>query len=275
MKNNQLKDILAHARQRLADRIDADILVAHALNQERAYLYAHDQDVLEDHIIEYIHQLIKRRLLGEPIAYLLGHKEFFGRRFAVTPDVLIPRPETELLIDQALALDLSPQAKVVDIGTGSGCVGLTLAAERPHWTVCVSDVSPQALMVCQQNRKDLNLTNVVALQGSLFQPWGDQSFDLIVANLPYLSPDDPHLKEGDLRYEPQLALVAEDQGQALMAELIQHAPTHLIYGGHILLEHGFEQQTIILQMLMDAGFSDVRGLSDLAGRPRAVMATWS
>lgn len=274
MKNNRLKDILAHARQRLADRIDADILVAHALNQDRAYLYAHDHEVLEDDIIEQIHQLIKRRLLGEPIAYLLGHKEFYGRRFRVSPDVLIPRPETELLIDQVLALELSPHAKVVDIGTGSGCIGLTLAAERPHWTLCVSDVSPQALAVCQHNRKDLNLTNVVALQGSLFQPWRDQSFDLIVANLPYLSPDDPHLNEGDLRYEPELALVAEDQGQALMANLVQQAPAHLICGGHILLEHGFEQQDIVKQMLIHAGFSDVRGLHDLAGLPRVVMARW-
>lgn len=274
MKNNRLKDMVAHARQRLSDRIDADVLVAHALGQERAYLYAHDDDILEDPIIDQIHQLIKRRALGEPVAYLLGYKEFYGRRFTVNSNVLIPRPETELLIEQALGLHLSTHAKLVDIGTGSGCIGLTLAAERPNWTVCVSDISPDALAVCQKNRQDLNLTNVVTLQGALFQPWRDQQFDLIVANLPYLSPDDPHLNEGDLRHEPQLALVAQDQGQALMADLIQHAPKHLICGGHILLEHGFEQQDWVEHMLTEAGFSNIQGLRDWAGHPRAVMATW-
>ncbi len=275
MKTTRLKDVLAQASDKLQNRREAEILMAHALQQDRTFLYTHDQDDLTESELSSIYQLLKRRLLGEPIAYLLGEKEFYGRSFKVTPAVLIPRPETEMVIDQALGLVLSKNAKVLDVGTGSGCIGLTLAAERPSWIVCISDASQDALSVCQHNRQAMNLTNVVMHHGSLLTPWKDQTFDLIVANLPYVAPDDAHLTQGDLRFEPKMALVADDQGQSLIRPLIATAPKHLNPGGHIILEHGYDQQGAFLQALKDAGFTEITGLTDLAGQPRLVMGCWN
>ncbi len=275
VKNTRLKQVLEQARMRLSDRLEADLLVSHALQKDRTYLYAHDHIDLNDEQLAAIHQLIKRRQLGEPVAYLLGHKEFYGRSFEVSPAVLIPRPETELIIDQALHLALPKNAKVVDVGTGSGCIGLTLAIERPNWVVCVSDVSANALAVCQQNRHILNPTNVVIQQGALLNPWRDQRFDLIVANLPYIAPNDPHLDNADLGHEPHMALVADGDGLELIFSLIQQAPNHLHPGGYMVLEHGFEQQVAIEKALIEQGFDEVSGLKDLAGQPRLVIGRWS
>lgn len=275
VKTTGLKQVLEEARVRLGDRLEADLLVSHALQKDRTYLYAHDHIDLNDQQLAAIHQLIKRRQLGEPVAYLLGHKEFYGRSFEVTPAVLIPRPETELIIDQALTLTLPPNAKVVDVGTGSGCIGLTLAIERPNWMVCVSDVSTDALAICQKNRQTLNPTNVVIQQGPLLSPWRDQRFDLIVANLPYIAPNDPHLDNADLGHEPQMALVANDEGLELIFTLIHQATNHLHPGAYIVLEHGFEQQVDIENALIEQGFDEVLGLKDLAGQPRLVIARWA
>lgn len=274
VKNTGLKQVLEQARVRLDNHLEADLLVSHALQKDRTYLYAYDHIDLNDQQLAAIHQLIKRRQLGEPVAYLLGHKEFYGRSFEVTPAVLIPRPETELIIDQALNLELPPNAKVVDVGTGSGCIGLTLAIERPNWVVCVSDVSADALAICQKNRQTLNPTNVVIQQGALLSPWRDQRFDLIVANLPYIAPNDPHLDDADLGHEPQVALVANDEGFELIFTLIHQAPNHLHSGAYIVLEHGFEQQVAIEKALIEQGFDEVLGLKDLAGQPRLVIARW-
>lgn len=152
MKTTRLKAILLQAREKLGDPLEADVLIAHALDKDRAYLYAHSEDDLTETQLAKIYHFIKRRQLGEPVAYLLGYKEFYGRSFKVSPAVLIPRPETEMLIDHIQSLDLPLSAKVLDVGTGSGCIGLTLALEHPSWVVCVSDVSNEALAVCQQNR---------------------------------------------------------------------------------------------------------------------------
>jgi len=274
VKNTRLKDVLAQASQKLNHRLEAEMLIAHALQQDRAHLYAHGQTELTETQLSTIYALIKRRQLGEPIAYLLGHKEFYGRSFVVTPMVLIPRPETEMIIDQAKELPLPHHAKVLDVGTGSGCIGLTLAAEHPTWIVCVSDCSAQALSVCQQNRQAFNLTNVVMQQGDLLGPWRGQRFDLIVANLPYIAPDDPHLSQGDLRHEPTTALVADQAGLSLIHQLIEQAPNHLNPGASLILEHGHDQQPMLEQALQAQGFVAVCGLQDLAGQPRLVMGRW-
>lgn len=274
MKAARLKDILATATDKLQHRFEAEVLIAHALQKDRAYLYAHDQTQLSDDQLSQIHQLIKRRKLGEPIAYLLEKKDFYGRSFKVTSAVLIPRPETELIIDQANHLRLPHHAKVLDVGTGSGCIGLTLAAEHPNWTVCASDCSKEALLVCQHNRQALDLTNVVMHQGDLLLPWRGQTFDLIVANLPYIAPNDPHLQQGDLRHEPATALVADEAGLSLMRQLIEQAPHCLNLGGYLILEHGYDQQAQLRAALETQGFTEIQGLQDLAGHARLVMGRW-
>lgn len=273
MNTTALKTILATAKDRLNDPLEAEVLVAHALGADRSYLYAHSTDPIDFETVTAIHHLIKQRQLGTPVAYLLGHREFYGRLFKVTPDVLIPRPETEAIIDQANALNLSDQAKVVDVGTGSGCIGLTLALEHPSWTVCVTDACADALSVCRDNRQAHQLTNVAIHQGDLLEALSDQTFDLIVANLPYVAPNDPHLSQGDLPCEPQHALVADQHGLALIERLIADAPHHLIRPGHLIIEHGFDQQTQIVDMLRQHGFDAIKPGTDLAGTPRLVVAS--
>ncbi|MDR9390308.1 MAG: peptide chain release factor N(5)-glutamine methyltransferase [Wenzhouxiangella sp.] len=273
MNTTALKTILATAKDRLNDPLEAEVLVAHALGADRSYLYAHSTDPIDSETVTTIHHLIKQRQLGTPVAYLLGHREFYGRLFKVTPDVLIPRPETEAIIDQANALNLSDQAKVVDVGTGSGCIGLTLALEHPSWTVCVTDACADALSVCRDNRQAHQLTNVAIHQGDLLEALSDQTFDLIVANLPYVAPNDPHLSQGDLPCEPQHALVADQHGLALIERLIADAPHHLIRPGHLIIEHGFDQQTQIVDMLRQHGFDAIKPGTDLAATPRLVVAS--
>lgn len=274
MNSRRLSDIRRQAGEKLNHEAEADILISHALEKDRSFLYAHDQDELSHIQLTAIHQLIKRRQLGEPVAYLLGHKEFYGRSFKVTPAVLIPRPETEMLIEQVAGLGLAKNTKALDVGTGSGCIGLTLAADHPSWVVCVSDISEAALAVCQENRHTMHLTNVVIRHGALLEPWRGQTFDLIVANLPYIAPDDHHLDEGDLRHEPKSALIADNQGRALMDELIEKVPQHLNPRGHLILEHGFDQQPKLMAALIDAGFHGVSGIKDLSGQPRLVIGHW-
>lgn len=273
MNTTALKAILATAKDRLDDPLEAEVLVAHALGTDRSYLYAHSTDPIDSETVTTIHHLIKQRQLGTPVAYLLGHREFYDRLFKVTPDVLIPRPETEAIIDQANALNLSDQAKVVDVGTGSGCIGLTLALEHPSWTVCVTDVCADALSVCRDNRQAHQLTNVAIHQGDLLEALSDQTFDLIVANLPYVAPNDPHLSQGDLPCEPQHALVADQHGLALIERLIADAPHHLIRPGHLIIEHGFDQQAQVVEMLRQHGFDAIKPGTDLAGTPRLVVAS--
>lgn len=274
VKTTRLKEILDQARMRLSSRLEADVLVAHAIGQDRAYLYAHDNDHLDDGALDAVAAIIKKRQLGHPVAYLLGSKEFYGRSFKVDPNVLIPRPETELLIDHIQSLPLPAQTKAVDVGTGSGCIGLTLAAENPQWLVCVTDLSEDAVRVCQTNRDTLGLMNVVIYKGSLLQPLTGQTFDLIVANLPYISSEDPHLSQGDLRYEPTMALIAENQGLSLIHQLIKTAPRYLNSVGHLVLEHGHDQQEALVDTLVEVGFEEITRLTDLAGQPRALSATW-
>ena len=267
--------MVASAKDRLDDAFEAELLVAYAAGVERSHLYAHPEDCLSLEQVERAHNFIRRRQLGTPIAHLLGQREFYGRVFKVTPNVLIPRPETEGIVDEVHALPLCNQAKVVDVGTGSGCLGLTLAMEYPTWTVCTTDISNEAIEVCQENRLAHRLSNVAIYQGDLLEPLNGQMFDLIVANLPYVAPNDPHLTQGDLPHEPQQALVAEMDGLAVIEKLIAQAPSHLIRPGHLIVEHGFDQQAQIIRRLRQHGFDLIKPVKDLSGKPRLVVASIS
>jgi release factor glutamine methyltransferase len=252
-------------------RLEAQILIARALEVNRAWLVAHDRDRPTAHQQHAIETLIARREAGEPVAYILGEREFYGRTFKVSPDVLIPRPDTELLVEAALErLPPDAPARVLDIGTGSGCIALTLALDRPAWQLTAVDISPSALKIAQFNAAHLG-ARVDFVQSDLFDNLDAAPFDAIVSNPPYVAAADPHLARGDVRFEPAGALTAGPAGLDVLARLIAQAPGHLCPGGWLLLEHGWDQGDKCQGLMAQSGFMDIQTLTDLAGHPRVTL----
>jgi release factor glutamine methyltransferase len=255
------------------ERLDAQALLAHVLGlppeRSRAWLLAHDTDLLPPERLARYAELVQRRAAGEPLAYLVGEKEFFGLNLAVTPAVLVPRPDTETLVEWAVELlQAQPAPRVVDLGTGSGAIALSLKHALPHADVTAVDLSGAALAVARRNGERLGLP-VRWLQGSWFEPLGAAAppgFDLIVSNPPYIAQDDPHLAA--LQHEPQLALGSGPEGLDALRHIASHATAHLRPGGWLLLEHGHEQDAHVQGLLQAAGFDAVSTRRDLAGRPR-------
>jgi release factor glutamine methyltransferase len=255
-------------------QIDAELLLAAALGATRAGLYAWPERALTPAERARFEALLERRILGEPVAYILEEREFWTLRLRVTPAVLIPRPETELLVETALELAgaMGGNAlRVVDLGTGSGAIALALASERPHWQLLATDQSAAALQVASDNAVQLGICNVGFRQGSWCEALPEGLFDMILSNPPYIAPGDAHLGQGDLRFEPSHALVAAELGLADLQAICQAAPRHLTPGGWLLLEHGFEQGPAVRQLLASAGFMGVRTLADLNGLPRVTL----
>jgi release factor glutamine methyltransferase len=238
------------------------------MHKDRAWLFAHPDEKCRWEDFSRFMGLVARRQAGEPMAYLTGEREFHSRSFRVSPDVLIPRPETELLVEQAMKLDLPERAKVLDIGTGSGCIAVTLCLERPNWQVTAVDRSETALQVAESNRDCLGARALELLHGSLFEPVRDRRFDLIVSNPPYIASGDEHLSQGDVRFEPDLALVAGVDGLEIIRQIVAKAPDHLEQGGWLLLEHGHDQAAAVRNLLEAAGFEQVGSQRDLAGIER-------
>lgn len=255
------------------ERLDAQALLAHVLGlppeRARAWLLAHDTDPLPPERLARYAELVQRRAAGEPLAYLVGEKEFFGLRLAVTPAVLVPRPDTETLVEWAVELlQAQPAPRVVDLGTGSGAIALSLKHALPHADVSAVDLSAAALVVARSNGERLGLL-VRWLQGSWFEPLDAEAppcFDLIVSNPPYIAQDDPHLAA--LQHEPQLALGSGPDGLDALRHIVARAAAHLQPGGWLLLEHGHEQDADVRGLLQAAGFDAVSTRHDLAGRPR-------
>jgi release factor glutamine methyltransferase len=249
--------------------VDARLLLQHVLGISHAALIAHDErELAEDERRRFL-ALAARRAAGEPVAYLLGWREFYGRHFAVNPAVLIPRPETELLVDQALQR-LPPDARieVLDLGTGSGNIALTLALERPRCAVTAVDASASALAIALENARALRAGNAEFRQGDWYGPVAGRSFDLIVSNPPYVADTDPHLGRGDLRFEPPAALRAGPDGLAAIRQIVALASEYLRPNGWLLFEHGYDQAHACRCLLAEAGFVDVTTASDLAELPR-------
>ena len=215
-----MRELLARATLALESRREAERIAELVLWRSRAWLIAHDDALVEDSDVERFDALVHKRAEGMPIAYLAGSREFYGREFRVNPTVLIPRPETEHLVEWALELDLTDNACVADVGTGSGCIVLTLAAERRQWRCAGTDISADALGVAAANRAQLGLENVELLQGDLLSPLAGQRLDLIVSNPPYVAAGDPHLAHGDVRFEPAIALSDGADGLALIRALV-------------------------------------------------------
>lgn len=247
-------------------RLEARVLACHALNVETVWLLAHDTDPLTELQFVAFDSLLARRLTGEPVAYILGEREFYSRPFRVTPTTLIPRPETELLIEAALTRG-TVNARVLDIGTGSGCIAITLKLERPDWQITAIDLSIEALRIARENGERLN-AHVEWLESDLFTALPDQTFDLIVSNPPYVAKTDPHLGQGDVRFEPGTALVSGPDGLDAIRKIIKQAPTYISAGGWLLLEHGWNQGETVDRLFAKAGFEELFLQRDLAARPR-------
>lgn len=263
---------LQGARQAGVARLDAQRLLAHLLGRPRTWVLAHDDEELAPELLQRADRGLARRAAGEPLAYLLGEREFHGLALRVTPDVLVPRPETEGLVEWAL--ELAPQAPVprlVDLGTGSGAIALAFKAGRPAFEVCASDRSEAALAVARDNGQRLGLP-VQWRAGPWWLPWAGATFGLAVCNPPYVAAGDPHLHA--LRHEPAQALVGGPDGLADLREVIAGAPARLVRGAWLLLEHGYDQADAVSGLLAAAGFESVATRADLAGQPRLTGGRW-
>jgi len=272
--------LLAQTQQRLttvsdAPRLEAELLLAQALAKPRSFFYTWPERLLEDDQAERFADLLTRRLAGEPLAYIAGSREFWSLELHVTPATLIPRPETELLVEQALARIAPEQSlAVAELGTGSGAVALAIAHERPRARVVATDLSPAALAVAAKNGRRLHVDNVTWQQGDWCAALGSERFDLIVANPPYVAATDPPWLSGSLRYEPRLALLAGADGLAAIRTIVAQAPAFLRPGGGLLLEHGYAQGAQVLALLRSRGFTEVIDYPDLGARDRVAGARW-
>jgi len=250
-------------------RVDAHVLIAHLLGVDRTYLIANPMRVLTESEDARIESLIAQRVLGRPVAYLVAKREFHGREFAVGPDVLIPRPETETLVEAALER-VAPAARVLDLGTGSGAIAVTLACERPHARITATDTSQAALVVARANAESFAAADRVEwLCGHWYEPVAGRCFDAIVSNPPYVAALDPHLGRGDLRFEPASALTdGSRDGLDAIRAIVAGAPAHLEPGGWLIVEHGYDQKDAVMALLDGAGFTGQFSIDDLAGIPR-------
>jgi release factor glutamine methyltransferase len=257
-------------------RLDADILLAHALHISRAQLYAWSEKLLDDEQWQQFKQLIAQRVQHKPIAYLVGHKEFWSLDLQVNSATLIPRPETELLVEQALKyIPTAKQAVIIDLGTGSGAIALALAQECPHARIIAVDVNPQALEIAEVNAKTLQLDNVQFYLSHWLQNIPALKAQLIVSNPPYIASDDPHLKQGDVQYEPQQALISGLDGLDDIRQISLQAKQYLLSGGYLLFEHGYNQQKAVQKILIQQDYKYVETVKDLAGQARVSLGQWN
>jgi release factor glutamine methyltransferase len=251
---------------------EAKILLGHVLRRDRAWLSAHGDEALTVSEARAFDALSRRRRDGEPVAYLTGTREFYGLALDITPDVLIPRPETELLVDLALLrIDTALGAGILDLGSGSGAIALAIASERPNALVLGVDVSGAAVEVGRRNASRLNLSNVTFIESDWFSAVPRERYDVIVANPPYVRAGDRHLNEGDLRFEPPGALAAGADGLSAIRLIVGGAAEYLAPGGWLLVEHGYDQADAVLATFREAQFRDVQSRPDLAGIPRVAL----
>jgi len=276
-----IQTTLSTATQRLqassdSALLDAEILLSHVMNKPRSHLRAWPEKELQTAELTAFQQLLKQRQQGVPMAYITGHREFWSRDFKVSPDVLIPRPDTELLIDLSLNL-IADKANVrlLDLGTGSGVIAITLAAEKPAISVIATDLSDKALNIAEQNANIHHIKNIRFIQSCWFDQIAPSRFDLIISNPPYIECNDPHLSQGDVRYEPDSALVAAEHGLKDIKTICSLAYTYLKPGGTLLIEHGFDQRPAVQAIFNSLGYLNIKTHKDLSGNPRVTTGQWN
>ena len=257
------------------DPTDAEWLLGHVLDRSRTWLIAHRDDPLSPAAAERYGALLARRAAGEPVAYLTGRRGFWRFDLAVTPDTLIPRPETELLVERALErLPADRAVAIADLGTGSGAIALALAHERPRARVLATDASAAALAVARANAQALGLANVRFAEGDWCAALAGERFDLIASNPPYIAEGDPHLDCGDLRFEPAAALSSGADGLDAIRRIAADAPRHLHPGGWLLFEHGLDQGAAVRALLATLGYAEIATERDLEERDRVTLGRW-
>ena len=262
---------LAHQSESAA--LDIELMLCALLDKPRSYLFTWPDKVLPEPVVTQLNRMIQRRLKGEPVAHILGTRGFWDFDLDVSPHTLIPRPDTECLVEHALTLALPSSARVADLGTGTGAIALALGWERPEWEVVASDYIADAAALAERNRSKLQLDNVRVLQGSWFEPHVG-TYDLIVSNPPYIDPDDPHLTQGDVRFEPLSALVADNKGMADIELISDQARAFLRPGGFLLFEHGYDQGDISRALLTELGYEKVETLRDYGNNERVTFGQW-
>ena len=268
----QARNILSPASD--TARLDSEVLLAFILDKGRTFLRTWPEQTLTDPQQQQYHQLIERRKTGEPVAYIIGAKEFWSLKLSVTPDTLIPRPETELLVEQALQrIPANSQWTILDAGTGTGAIALALASERPRCQIIATDISCANLQVARNNTVTNRINNVAFIAADWLNPVAaDFQFDMVVSNPPYIVENDPHLAQGDVRFEPRRALTAGKTGLDDIKTIIQQAYDHLKPGGWILLEHGYHQADEVINLLKQQAFVSIQDMEDYAGQPRLALA---
>lgn len=249
-------------------RLDAELLLAAALGKSRSFLHTWPERIVPSEAALVFAEYLQRRRSGEPVAYILGQQGFWKLDLEVAPHTLIPRPDTELLVETALDLLPATPAKVLDLGTGSGAIALALASERPAWQVTAVDRVLEAVALAERNRQRLHLSNVSVLSSHWFSALKEHRYTLIISNPPYIAAADPHLAEGDVRFEPTSALVAGTDGLDDLRLIIGQAPQHLEAGGWLMLEHGYDQADAVRDLLLSQGFEEVHSRKDLGGHER-------
>ncbi|KAA0947042.1 peptide chain release factor N(5)-glutamine methyltransferase [Pseudomonas sp. ANT_H14] len=249
-------------------RLDVELLLAAALGKSRSYLHTWPEKIVSSEAALTFASYLQRRRSGEPVAYILGQQGFWKLDLEVAPHTLIPRPETEMLVEAALELLPATPANVLDLGTGSGAIALALASERPDWKITAVDRVLEAVALAERNRQRLHLNNATVLSSHWFSALKDHTYDLIISNPPYIADTDPHLAAGDVRFEPASALVAGHDGLDDLRLIIAQAPVHLDAGGWLLLEHGYDQAQAVRDLLLAQGFEEVQSRIDLGGHER-------
>lgn len=269
-----LTQAIARLSQSESPRRDAEILLGHVTGKARTYILAFGETALTAQQSAELETLLSRRARGEPVAHLVGQREFWSLPLFVSPVTLIPRPDTECLVEQALARLPSAPCRILDLGTGTGAIALALASERPDCRLTAVDFIPDAVALAARNAAHLAMTNVSVLQSNWFSALEGQQFDMIVSNPPYIDEIDPHLEQGDVRFEPKTALVAADSGLADLAHIIREGRRFLAPGGFMLLEHGWMQGAAVRDIFREAGYRNVATCRDYGGNERLTLGQY-
>ncbi len=255
-------------------KLDAQVLLLNILQKPRSYLFTWPEKQLTDEQSQAFERVCERRLNGEPVSHITGYREFWSLQLEVNPTTLIPRPDTETLVELALSCNVPNDAKVLDLGTGTGAIALALGSEMPTWDIIAVDRIDNAVALAKRNQKRLAINNVCVKQSNWFSALNNKKFDLIVTNPPYIKYNDKHLHQGDVRFEPLSALVADDAGLADIKQIITQSRDYLHSNGYLLIEHGFEQSAAVRHIFNQMAFINVSTVKDLGNNDRVTFGQW-